>query len=208
MIEAILSGLFLGGALSLMVGPVFFMLIDTSLKAGMRPATLVATGVVLCDALLVAITYFSSASVQFLRNNELVIGWGGGILLMIFGLLNIFRKPHLKTKESTPAVADAVSPLLFLFKGFSMNLLNPFVLVFWLGVAGLNMATGRFGSEQIAIFYLVVLLTVFASDLLKAWLAARMKTFLKPAFMHRIHVISGIGLFAFGFRLIYKLYLE
>lgn len=206
MFEAILSGFFLGGTLSLMVGPVFFMLIDTSLKAGMRSASLVASGVVLCDAFFVAVTYFSSASVQFLRDNEVMIGSGGAILLMIFGLLHIFRKPHLKIQDSPP-VSVAVSPLLLVFKGFSMNFLNPFVLVFWLGVAGLNIATGRFGGEQIMIFYVAVLFTVFASDLLKAWLAARMKTFLKPAFLHRIHVISGIGLFAFGLRLIYRILL-
>lgn len=207
MIEAILSGLLLGGALSLMVGPVFFMLIDTSLKEGMRSASLVAAGVVLCDALFVAVTYFSSTSVQFLRHNELMIGSGGGILLMIFGLLNIFRKPHIKAQDN-PADGGAVSPWLFMFKGFSMNLLNPFVLVFWLGVAGLNVATGRMGSEQIVVFYTVVLLTVFLSDLLKAWLAARMKTFLKPSFIHRIHVVSGVGLFAFGFRLVYRMFLD
>jgi len=204
MIEAIVSGLFLGGVLSLMVGPVFFMLIDTSLKIGMKSAALVALGVVLCDALMVLITFFSSNSVLFLRDHEFIIGLGGGVLLMIFGLVAVLRKPRIHLPEDIPPIVTG-RPWLYLMKGFMMNLLNPFVLVFWLGVAGANMATKRFEEGQTVVFYISVLLIVFITDLIKAWLAARMKAFLRPATMHRIQLLSGLGLFAFGLRLVYKI---
>ena len=103
MLEAVLSGISLGLVLALLVGPVFFMLIDTSINLG------------------------------FMKSYQTEIGIAGGILLVIFGLVNIFKKPHLKSTD-IDLPDNSKSPLVDIVKGFMMNALNPFVLIFWIGV--------------------------------------------------------------------------
>jgi threonine/homoserine/homoserine lactone efflux protein len=92
-------------------------------------------------------------------------------------------------------------------KGFMMNTLNPFVLIFWLGlgVAGaLHNGAIRSSREQ-ALFFSMVIITVFGTDLLKAFLASRLKKLLTAQFLLWLNRISGIGLILFGIRLISKL---
>jgi small neutral amino acid transporter SnatA (MarC family) len=51
-------------------------------------------------------------------------------------------------------------------------------------------------------FYIVVLSTVFLTDLLKAKVAIQMRRYVTPSRFKILHRISGIGLIAFGIRLI------
>ena len=60
MIEDILSGIPLGIFLSFMVGPVFFVLLETSALKGFRAALVFDMGVVLADIVFISIAYFSS----------------------------------------------------------------------------------------------------------------------------------------------------
>ena len=55
MLEPLLSGITFGLALALMVGPVFFALIQTSLHEGFRAGSFFATGVFISDASLIAL---------------------------------------------------------------------------------------------------------------------------------------------------------
>ena len=60
MIEDILTGIPLGFFLSFMIGPVFFVLIETSITKGFRAAMSFDFGVVLADIFFIAVAYFSS----------------------------------------------------------------------------------------------------------------------------------------------------
>lgn len=204
MIEAVLSGISLGLVLALLVGPVFFMLIDTSIKKGLVKAVFLALGVVLSDAFFVSLTYFSSAALGFMNHYQVEIGIAGGSLLIIFGFANFFKKPHVKAAD-VDLPDDSGSYLVDVTKGFMMNALNPFVLIFWMGVAGVVNANSSFTEAHIVTFYFFALLTVFSTDFIKAWLAARLHSFLKPGLMHTINRVSGAGLVLFGLRLLYKI---
>lgn len=200
--EAVLSGIVLGLTLAMLVGPVFFMLIELSIKKGFADAVYLALGVVICDAVFVLLTYFSSTSLQLMDRFRLEVGWAGGMLLIGFGLVYLLRKPRIKATEIDLPNHDP-SPLKEALKGFSLNLLNPFVALFWVGVAAGISARG-FSPVQMQVFYLVVLSTVFLTDLLKAKVAVRMRRFVSPARVRTLHRISGLGLIAFGLRLIFK----
>jgi amino acid exporter len=204
MLEAVLSGISLGLVLALLVGPVFFMLIDTSIKKGFMKAVILAVGVVLSDAFFICLTYFSATALGFMKSYQTEIGIAGGILLVIFGLVNIFKKPHLKSTD-IDLPDNSKSPLVDIVKGFMMNALNPFVLIFWIGVSGVVSANENYSDMHIVMFYLVVLLTVFLTDVLKAWLAARLRHFLKPGLILMINRVSGVGLILFGCRLLYQI---
>ena len=52
MIGPFLSGAILGLVLAMMIGPVFFMIVNTSLKQGFIPAALLAIGIMLANLTL------------------------------------------------------------------------------------------------------------------------------------------------------------
>lgn len=200
--DALLAGGLLGLVLATLIGPVFFLLIDTSIKKGFRVAVWLSAGVLLSDAFYIAITYFSSTALAFMKLYGREIGCGGGLLLMGFGLFNMLKKPHVRAVD-LELPASNLHPTVDLAKGFMMNVLNPFVLLFWLGVAGGITARAVWSAMQILVFYTAALITVLGTDLLKAWLAVRLKKLLRPGVLHTINRLSGVGLFIFGLRILY-----
>jgi len=62
MIEDIQAAVPLGFFLAFMIGPVFFVLLETSATRGFRAALAFDLGVILADVFFIAIAYFSSFS--------------------------------------------------------------------------------------------------------------------------------------------------
>lgn len=204
MLEAIVSGLTLGLVLSLLVGPVFFLLIDTSIKKGFKRGVYLSVGVLLSDLFYIALTYFSSVASGVVNNYQWEIGWAGGVLLIVFGIVTILKKPHIKSAD-LDLTDKGSSVWVEVLKGFLMNLLNPFVLIFWLGVSGSVSAGKSFTYMHTVIFFISVLATIFLTDVIKAWSASKLRAFLKPNLLIWVNRVSGTGLLLFGIRMIYKM---
>ncbi len=204
MLEAIVSGVMLGLVLSLLVGPVFFLLIDTSIKKGFKRGVYLSLGVLLSDMFYIAITYFSSVAAGVVNNYKWEIGWAGGLLLMVFGIVTMLKKPNIKSADLDLS-DNGSSGWVEVLKGFLMNLLNPFVLIFWLGVSGSVSSGNSFTYMHTVIFFISVLTTVFLTDVIKAWSASKLRAFLKPNLLIWVNRVSGFGLLLFGIRMIYKM---
>ena len=67
MVELILKGVLTGFILSIMIGPVFFVLLETSIRKGVRAALAFDLGVLLSDLIYVLIAFIFSSEI----NNEL-----------------------------------------------------------------------------------------------------------------------------------------
>lgn len=204
MLEAIVSGVMLGLVLSLLVGSVFFLLIDTSIKKGFKRGVYLSLGVLLSDMFYIAITYFSSVAAGVVNNYKWEIGWAGGLLLMVFGIVTMLKKPNIKSADLDLSDKGS-SGWVEVLKGFLMNLLNPFVLIFWLGVSGSVSSGNSFTYMHTVIFFISVLTTVFLTDVIKAWSASKLRAFLKPNLLIWVNRVSGFGLLLFGIRMIYKM---
>ena len=78
MIEDIITAIPLGIFLSFLIGPVFFVLLETSAVKGFRAALLFDLGVVLADIFFIAIAYFSSYRlIQTIKNDPAIFIFGG-----------------------------------------------------------------------------------------------------------------------------------
>jgi len=88
-----------------------------------------------------------------------------------------------------------------------MNALNPFVLIFWLGVSSSLTTKQQLSSTYAIVFFGSALITIFATDLLKAFLAIRLKKLIKPSFLLWLNRLSGLGLMIYGVRMIVKLFI-
>ena len=166
--HAVFQGFLLGIALTLSLGPSFFALLQTSTKNGFKPALGLAFGIFLSDIFCIVLAYLGLA--QFFNNpeNKIYIQLAGGTILVIFGLLSIFQKKEVVSKDLV--VKEASIPL-YITKGFFLNLLNPVVLGIWMACVVSVTANKSFTSFHMFMFFATTLITVFSFDTLKAFYA-------------------------------------
>ena len=204
MINIIIHGVSLGLLLSIMIGPVFFLLLNTSIKKGFKPAAYLAAGVALSDMMFIIIAYYGSTLIGTVNKSNSKIGWIGGLLLITFGLISIFKKTSTQS-ENIKLPDDSRTLFIDTGKGFVMNSLNPFVLVFWIGViTALNAGTIT-GKPEIIIFFIIVIVTVFSTDLLKAYLAIKIKKLMTTKLLLWLNRLSGLALIFYGIKLIFDI---
>ena len=205
MLEPVISGLVLGSVLALLVGPVFFMIINTSIKKGFLPASMLAFGVFMSDALFVVLTYFGSSFLFYMKEYQYFVGMAGGTLIFSFGIFTFFKKSAV-TPDALEVIDDSKTRAIDVFKGFMMNSLNPSALLFWLGVAGTLSSKEHFSNTGTMLFYSSALGMVFGTDLLKAYIATKLKGIINGTTLMWMNRISGLALMIYGIYMIVKIF--
>ena len=200
--EPILKGITFGLLLAVMLGPVFFALLQTSLHEGFKAGVYLAIGVFLSDAAVVTLCYTFASFIRQIDDQHRAMAWVGGLLFIGFGIFNFFHRIKIKEVDDDKKTVHAQ----FVLKGFVLNLLNPAVILFWLGVVGLVSVKVGYTAVHEYIFFASVLLTIFATDLLKSFVSHRIKNFLKPNVMLWMNRIIGIILVGFGINMIFEIW--
>ena len=204
---AILIGIFL--SLVVNMGPAFITLVQTSLHRGFRSAAWFATGVILNDAMVISICILSSVQIVMKSSFEAALACiGAGLILVLFGIFT-FRKKVEDQKERDEYIEKRTNEVIkkqdqkpawfvFLAKGFVLNILNPFVWIFWFSAVA--MVAGNMGGNKLStfVFFAVILCTTLLLELLKAWGAAKLKKFLDADRTTLMNRIAGILLMVFG----------
>jgi threonine/homoserine/homoserine lactone efflux protein len=157
MINDIITGIPWGIFLSFMIGPVFFILLETSITKGFRAALVFDFGVVLGDIFFIAIAYLGSYRlIQSLKDKPALFMFGG-MLMLVYGIISFVKlKKEGKIKYALIDKEIIKKNYLSLFiKGFLLNVINIGVLGFWLAIIisvgpKLEMQTSR----MITFFYL------------------------------------------------------
>lgn len=201
MIEDILTGIPLGFFLSFMIGPVFFVLIETSITKGFRAAMSFDFGVVLADIFFIAVAYFSSYRlIQSIKDDPALFIFGG-IIMFTYGLITFLklRKAHKNIDPDEEVVELIKKDYFSLFiKGFLLNFINIGVLGFWLAIIiafgpKLDMETSR-----MVIFFSAVLGAYLFTDIGKVLLAKQLRRKLTPTNILKVKKVSSILLIVFG----------
>jgi len=82
--------------MAFMIGPVFFMLIQTSILKGARAAIALDLGVILGDLSFILIAYYGSRSLLEKLKEDPRLFFIGGLVLIIYGLITYFDKENKK----------------------------------------------------------------------------------------------------------------
>jgi threonine/homoserine/homoserine lactone efflux protein len=205
MLEDIQAAIPLGFLLSFMIGPVFFVLLETSALKGFRAALSFNIGVIIADVLFILAAYFSSYQLLENLSNQPGLYVFGGAILLVYGITTFFKK-SIKNTNQQPIRITSSDYLGLLVKGFLLNFINIGVLVFWLGV--IIIVGPSLGNEpvRIRLFFGSMLAAYFITDLFKILLAKQLKrklTFDRIRVLKKtigvILVICGIVLIVKGF---------
>ena len=98
----ILPAIPLGMLLSFSFGPLFFILLETSISKGIKQAFFIDVGVVISDITFFSVAYFGASKI-ITEENQPALFVLGGVLLASYGLVSYFktfqkRKKHQKGK--------------------------------------------------------------------------------------------------------------
>jgi threonine/homoserine/homoserine lactone efflux protein len=201
MTEAIIKGLALGLLLAISMGPVIFSIIKQSISNGHKGGLAFVFGVSASDLTLVLVSNIFTELFNRLLKFEKVIGLGGSALLIGIGVYFLFFK-KIKLNELGDGIEmkrSAGDYVKIFFAGYFMNTLNPSVIAFWFTWATAFITIPV--NERIATFA-VCLSVVFIFDLLKVFLANKLRSRLTQKTITLINKISGSILIVFGIILI------
>lgn len=190
-------------------GPAFFSLINTGIKHGYKPGSLLATGVVLSDlflcVLICLLVHFGMANLLHSEKAQTFSAILGGVILIVFGAF-YFKKRVTSSEESIEIEYQAPHPSLLILKGFVLNLFNPAVWFLWLGNVTAISKTLDYSLFKMLIFFSLVLGVVLLVELAKVSLAGKIKHILTERLMTLINYVTGAALMVFGVFLIYNHY--
>ncbi|MEL1253815.1 LysE family transporter [Flavobacterium sp. DGU38] len=203
MINDILAGLPWGLFLSFMVGPVFFVLLETSITKGFRAAIVFDFGVVLGDVFFIAIAYLGSYRLISSLKDDPALFIFGGIIMFAYGIISFIKlkkEEKINDEEIDRDIIKRNYTSLFV-KGFFLNAINIGVLGFWLAVIisvgpKLQMQTSRMMT-----FFTSVIVTYLLVDCLKIVLAKQLKSKMTPTNILKIKKGISIVLMVFGIAL-------
>jgi len=199
--ELVTSAILIGFILSLvLIGPVFFLLLETSVSRGWKAAITLNLGVITADILCIFIAYFGSKDLALAIQNNPSIYIFGGFFIVIYGVIMFITKPNLKMRNVNIVNRNYLRTFM---NGFLLNILNIGVIVFWFFIVS-TVVIQYPKTEDTFLYMGIVLATFFGIDLGKIFLAQKVK---ESFTMRRIFYLKktiGFILIIFGIIVVLK----
>jgi threonine/homoserine/homoserine lactone efflux protein len=205
MIEDLLKAIPIGFGLAFMIGPVFFMLIQTSILKGARAAIVFDLGVILADIAFVLLAYYGSYQFLTKIKDDPKIFFLGGAILFIYGLGIFLKKDKKEIGVNQEFDLPEKNNYIGLFlKGFFLNFINVGVLAFWLFLVLSIGPSLEMNENRIFQFFAAIIIAYFVTDLGKIVLAKQLRKKLTLKVIIKIKRGMGIALMIFGLVLVSK----
>ncbi|MFK5957567.1 MAG: LysE family transporter [Lutibacter sp.] len=198
--DAILIGFFL----AFMIGPVFFMLIKTSILKGFRAAFVFDIGVICGDISFILMAYYGSKSLLEKIKDDPRLFYIGGLILLVYGIITYLDKGQKNIDETTFVLPEKSNYIKLFFKGFLLNFINIGVLAFWLGMIVIVGSNLQMDASKIFNYFTIIIISYLITDIGKILLAKQLKKKLTPNIAYKIKRAMGILLMIFGIVLILK----
>lgn len=200
MFDDILTAIPFGIILAFTIGPVFFVLLETSVTKGFTSAIIFDLGVILADIVFILVIFKSTDTLLDKIKDDPKLLVFGGALLSIYGLISF-----IKTSKSFRSILREHHRIdlprkdygkLFV-KGFLLNFINIGVLLGWFGfiVIGTSITTTKNG---VIVFITTMLISYFVTDLFKIAAAKRLKNKLTPRRIFKTKKIVSLVIMVFG----------
>jgi threonine/homoserine/homoserine lactone efflux protein len=200
MFNDIASAIPIGILLALTIGPVFFVLLETSITKGFRSALVFDLGVILADIIFILIAFYSTSSILDKVKDDPNLLVFGGVLLFIYGLISFIKtsKSYRQIFKEHNSIVIKKNYFELFFKGFLLNFINIGVLGGW--IAAIILAKSITTSNNgVFLFISTVLISYVVVDLLKIFLAKKLKYKLTPRVVFKMKKIISLVILFIGF---------
>ena len=199
MFEDIIRAVPFGVILAFPIGPVFFVLLETSVTKGFKSALIFDLGVMFADIVFIIVAFFSTNKLLDKIKDDPNFLVFGGVLLVVYGFISF-----IKTSKSFRDIVKEYHRIdiqkkygkLFL-KGFLLNFINIGVLLGWVAFIVLaNSLTDT--KEGVIVFLSTILIVYFLIDLVKIVVSKKLKNKLTPRIIFKTKKIIALVILGFG----------
>ena len=202
----ILSALPFSVLLIFATGPLFFLILETSISKGIKPAFLIDLGAVFADAVFVLVAFLGTKSLlaDIKDNPNLYIL--GGVLLMVYAIISAITTIRKKEEiiENEPIEPKGFRLFSYFIKGFFLNIINVGTFLFWLGLLVSIAPTLELETNRIIVFFSTVMLGYLILGFIKIVLAKQLSKTLTPTVIYKIRLSVCVLLVVFGIYFIYQ----
>tara|TARA_B100000683_G_scaffold152520_1_gene147514 strand:+ start:90 stop:707 length:618 start_codon:yes stop_codon:yes gene_type:complete len=199
----ILTPITVGFFTAFIMGPVFWVLLETSITKGFKAAVAFDLGVMFADVCFIGVCYLGSFQLLEDDQNKQGLFVLGGTILLLYGLFSWLNR-NKKNKAQTEIKELKENYFGLAIKGFAINILNVGVFIFWGGVTIVSSPASGKSFTNFILFFSIVLLSYFITDLFKISVANRFKSLLTGRGIVIVNSIVSLILIFSGLFLILK----
>ena len=200
---SILTPITVGFFTAFIMGPVFWVLLETSITKGFKAAVAFDLGVMFADVCFIGVCYLGSFQLLEDDQNKQGLFVLGGTILLLYGLFSWINR-NKKSKDQPEIQESKENYFGLAAKGFAINILNVGVFIFWGGVTIVSSPASGKSFTSFVLFFSIVLLSYFVTDLLKISVANRFKSLLTGKGIVIVNSIVSLILLISGVVLILK----
>ena len=198
-----LTPITIGFFTAFIMGPVFWVLLETSITKGFKAAVAFDLGVMFADACFIGVCYLGSFQLLEDDQNKQGLFVLGGTILLLYGLFSWINR-NKKSKDQPEIQETKENYFGLAAKGFAINILNVGVFIFWGGVTIVSSPASGKSFTSFVLFFSIVLLSYFITDLLKISVANRFKSLLTGKGIVIVNSVVSLILIVSGVVLILK----
>lgn len=192
-----------GFILSFSFGPIFFILLETSITRGIKQAVFMDFGVIVSDLLFFSLAYFGASKIAT-EENQPALFLLGGVILSVYSVVSFINNVAKKKKIKKAKAVEETRLLKYAVKGFLLNIINVSCLVIWAGVIVWFGPKVEMSPVKIWTFFIVSVITYLAINVLKFLLSSRLKSKLTDKVLFYIRQGLNILILIFGIVLVFK----
>jgi threonine/homoserine/homoserine lactone efflux protein len=199
-----INGLLFGLIFLFSIGPAFFALIQTSIQQGFKKALFFAVGISMSDIIFVMVILFGLSSVLETDDFKFWMAIFGSIMLFSYSIYSWLKKPVVEEVE----LKNDVNFAKYFFKGFLLNGLNPFIIITWATWISTVAVNFEYGFVQQIQFFVGMLTCILSLDLVKGYIANRLKHMITIRFVRLMNRVVAAVIFLFAIHLVYFLFIN
>lgn len=203
----ILKGIGQGFLISILsFGPSFFTLINSGIKGGKAEGMRVALGIFLSEFIMALICFFGLSRFFILPEFQLGFSFFAATAISYIGIRGFYKKYQQFLRSIEQPAAKSKS----FFKGFILNLINPFVLLLWVGLLAIVSVYYDKNDPNYEVSILInlisILFTLFLLDLGKVYLSDFLGRKLSRRVYYFINKYFGLILLIIGIYFFYHFF--